>query len=32
MYALMFHGNTIIVDTAKYVKKIMIIFDLLPTN
>ena len=31
MYALMFH-DTIIVDTAKYVKQLMIIFDLLATD
>ena len=29
MYALMFHDNT---ETAKYVKQIMIIFDLLATD
>ena len=29
MYALMFHDDTIIADTAKYVKQLMIIFDLL---
>ena len=32
MYALMFHDDTIIVDTAKYVKQLMIIFDLLATD
>ena len=32
MYAPMFHDDTIIVDTAKYVKQIIIIFDLLATN
>ena len=32
MYALMFHDVTIIVDTAKYVKQLMIIFDLLATD
>ena len=31
MYALMFHDDTIIVDTAKYVKQLMIIFELLAT-
>ena len=29
---LMFHDDTIIVDTAKYVKQLMIIFDLLATD
>ena len=32
MYALMVHDDTIIVDTAKYVKQIMITFDLLATD
>ena len=32
MYALMIHDDTIIVDTAKYVKQLMIIFNLLATN
>ena len=32
MYALMFHDDTIIVDTAKYVNQLMIIFDLLATD
>ena len=32
MYAFMFHDDTIIVDTAKYVKQLMIIFDLLATD
>ena len=32
MYALMFHDDTIIVDTDKYVKQLMIIFDLLATD
>ena len=32
MYALMFHDDTIIADTAKYVKQLMIIFDLLATD
>ena len=32
MYALKLHNDTIIVDTAKYVKQIMIIFDLLATD
>ena len=31
MYALIFQDDTIIVDTAKYVKQLMIIFDLLAT-
>ena len=32
MYALMFHDDTIIVDNPKYVKQLMIIFDLLATD
>ena len=32
MHALMFHHDTIIADTAKYVKQVMIIFDLLATD
>ena len=32
MYALMLHDDTITVDTAKYVKQLMIIFDLLATD
>ena len=32
MYALMFHDDTIPVDTAKYVKQLVIIFDLLATD
>ena len=32
MYALMFHDDTITVDTAKYVTQIMIIFDLLAAD
>ena len=32
MYALMFHDDTIIVNTAKYVKLLMIIIDLLATD
>ena len=32
VYALMFHGDTIIVDFAKYGKQFIIIFDLLATD
>ena len=32
MYALMFHDDTIIVDTAKYLKQITVIFELLATD
>ena len=32
MYSLMFPDDTIMVDTAKYVKQLVIIFDLLATD
>ena len=32
MYVLMFHDDTIIVDTTKYVRQIMVIFGLLATD
>ena len=32
MYVLMFHDDTIIAEISKYVKQLMIIFDLLATD